>query len=243
MNFVRGVFILAIVTFFAGVVGSQYLFQSIFALPANSSGVPVVANVPVANITPVAAPAGSVSARPTKIAARTVGATPTPSRSSASSTVTPLPAPTPRKGPTATATISATSTVTATKTPVATPTSTQTSGTVTLANYWVATPHARRGQTIAVGFIINNGSGHTLHLMLGASIKSDRVQSWAYSLSDPAHDVVAVVPPGMSTHIRYFTLPSALKAGAYDVAWGLRHAGSGRRAALVAADAVLRVSG
>jgi hypothetical protein len=140
-------------------------------------------------------------------------------------------------------TVKATVKPTATK-PTATPlpTPSPTPGIVTLVRYWVGTPDARHGQTISVGYVIDNETGRTAQLMLGASIKSDRILSWGESLSDPAHDVVAVVPPGVSTHVRYFTLPSGLKPGSYAVAWGLRDALSGERTALVAAPSALQVT-
>ena len=129
-----------------------------------------------------------------------------------------------------------------TSTPLPTPT--QVTGIVTLARYWVGTLQARSGQTIAVGYVIDNETGHTARTMLGASLKSARSLTWAGSaLSDPAHDVVAVVPPGVSTHVRYFTLPPGLRPGLYDVAWGLRDSATGQRDALVAAPAALRVVG
>jgi len=115
---------------------------------------------------------------------------------------------------------------------------------VTLANYWVNQTVVRHGRTFALGYVINNGTGHTLHLMLGASLKSSHTLSWAVkALSDPGHDVVAIVPPGVSTHERFFTLPSRVRPGAYDVAWGLRNAVTGDRAGLVAAPGALKVLG
>jgi hypothetical protein len=78
--------------------------------------------------------------------------------------------------------------------------------------------------------------------MLGASVKSNRSLSWAGgSFSDPSRDVIATVPPGISTHIRYFAIPPGIHPGTYDVAWGLRDAATGQRDALVAASSVLRV--
>ncbi|HZS93585.1 MAG TPA: hypothetical protein VFA78_02215 [Chloroflexota bacterium] len=98
------------------------------------------------------------------------------------------------------------------------------------------------GETIEIGYVINNGTGHTARVTLGASLKFHRVYSWlAGQINDPFHDVVAVVPPGISNHVRYFTLPSRLKPGTYDVAWGLRNASTGKPLALVAADDALRV--
>jgi hypothetical protein len=138
------------------------------------------------------------------------------------------------------------STSTPTPRPSATPlpTPSPTSGIVTLARYWVGTLQARSGQTIAIGYVIDNETGRTARTMLGASLKSAHSLSWASSaLSDPGHDVVAVVPPGVSTHVRYFTLPPGLRPGVYDVAWGLRDSLTGRRDALVASSGALRVLG
>jgi hypothetical protein len=116
-----------------------------------------------------------------------------------------------------------------------------TAGIVVLSRYWVSSAVARAGTTIGVGYVIENGTGSTQHVLLGASIKPGRVLSWLSSISDPSHDVVATVPPGVSTHIRYFTLSSRLRPGAYDVAWGLRDAATGRRDAIVAAPSALEV--
>jgi hypothetical protein len=95
---------------------------------------------------------------------------------------------------------------------------------------------------IEVGYVIDNGTGRTASIMLGASIKADHVSTWADSVSDPAHDVIAVVPPGLSTHYRYFALSPALRPGPYDVAWGLRDEHTGERDALAASSAALRVT-
>ena len=111
-----------------------------------------------------------------------------------------------------------------------------------LTSYWVNQSVARDGRTIALGYVIDNGTGQTMRIMLGASLKSSRTLSWAaQSVNDPYHDVVAVVPPGVSTHIRYFTLPSGVRPGHYDVAWGLRNAASGIREGLVAAPSALQI--
>lgn len=126
--------------------------------------------------------------------------------------------------------------------PTALPKPTPTAGIVALARYWVGSVHVRTGQTIEIGYVISNTTGHAEHLLLGASIKSARVASWVQSLADPSHDVVATVAPGLTTHIRYFTLPERIRPGEYDVAWGLRNAATGSRAALVFAPSVLRVS-
>ncbi len=130
-------------------------------------------------------------------------------------------------------------TTTATPEPSATP-----SGVVSLANYWVGSTSATPGSTIEVGYTIDNGTGRTERIELGASVKATGQASWATgSVSDPSHDVVAVVPPGISNHVRYFTLSSGVRGGLYDVAWGLRDPGTDDRVALVAAPSVLRVQG
>jgi hypothetical protein len=113
---------------------------------------------------------------------------------------------------------------------------------VTLANYWVGSTTTHPGTTIAVGYVIDNETGKTAHVELGASVKASSQLSWAAdSISDPSHDVVAVVPPGISRHVRYFTLSPGLRAGSYDIAWGLRNPSTGTRVALVAAPSALRV--
>jgi len=128
--------------------------------------------------------------------------------------------------------------------PTAVPVPTRPSGVFDLARYWVDQNVVRHGNTIAMGYVIDNETGRTMRVMLGASLKSSRAGSWlAQSLSDPAHDVVAIVPPGISTHTRYFTLPAGLHPGSYDVAWGLRNASTGMRAGLVAAPRALQVVG
>jgi hypothetical protein len=94
-----------------------------------------------------------------------------------------------------------------------------------------------------VGYVIENGTGHTRRIMLGASIKATRVMSWVSgSIADPPHDIIAIAPPGVSTHLRYFTLPVGVRPGPYDVAWGLRDPASGGREALVFAPGALRVT-
>jgi hypothetical protein len=152
------------------------------------------------------------------------------------------PSATAARAPTSQPTVRPTATPRAT--PTATPQLTPTLGTITLARYWVGTLQVRRGQTISVGYVIDNGTGHTARVLLGASVKATRALSWAgAAVSDPYHDAVAVVPPGISTHVRYFTLPVGIRPGFYDAAWGLRDAATGRRDALVTAAAVLRVIG
>jgi len=129
-----------------------------------------------------------------------------------------------------------------TVTPRPTPTATALTGVVTLTNYWVGSRVARDGETIEIGYVIDNGTGRTQRITLGASLKSHRVYSWlSGQINDPVHDVVAIVPPGISDHARYFTLPLSLRPGIYDVAWGLRSAVSGKPLALVAAPAALHV--
>ena len=158
-------------------------------------------------------------------------------------TPTSTPQPSPTTGKTA---VPARPTRTPTPTPRPTrtprPTPSPTPGTATLARYWVGTAIARPGNTIAIGYVIANDTGHTAHIALGASLKSSHALSWlAGGVNDPEHDVVAIVPPGISTHSRYFTLPPHLRAGYYDVAWGLRDPRTGQRIALVMASAAIRV--
>lgn len=146
---------------------------------------------------------------------------------------------TPTPFPTSTPVLAPTPLATAT----AIPTATALSGTVTLASYALGSVLASPGTTIAVSYTVNNGTGRTERLLLGASLKSTRSPSWAtQSFSDPSHDAIAVVPPGVSFHSRFFTLPVGLRPGYYDAAWGLRDSVTGQRVGLVTAPAVLRVS-
>jgi hypothetical protein len=112
----------------------------------------------------------------------------------------------------------------------------------TITNYWISETTVPRGTTIAIGYTIDNGTGRTERVLLGASIKPSSVATWGRSVSDPFHDVVAIVPPGVTTHVRYFTLTHALRPGPYDVAWGLRAVSSGASVALVTAPDSLRVT-
>lgn len=116
-------------------------------------------------------------------------------------------------------------------------------GIVRLVTYWVGTPRVPRGQTVSIGYVIDNELGVTVRLMLGASIKLAHGASWASgALSDPAHDVVATVAPGTTTHARFFTLLPNLRAGTYDVAWGLRDAQTGHHVVLATAANALQVT-
>jgi hypothetical protein len=119
-----------------------------------------------------------------------------------------------------------------------------TTGTVQLAGYAVSNASAHAGTTISVTYTVVNGTGRTERLVLGASLKSARSASWTSGVvSDPSHDVVAIVPPGTSTHLRYFTVPSSLRAGRYDVGWGLIDASSGQSVTFSAANGALNVVG
>jgi hypothetical protein len=162
----------------------------------------------------------------------------------ATSTAQPAATAAPVASPTAipTATLPATPRASATPTSTALPTAQPTTGVVTLTNYYVASSTARSGQTVPVVYTIDNQTGSTERIMLGASIKSMRAGAWgAGAINDPAHDVVALVPPGVSTHMRYFTLPARLLPGSYDVGWGLRNASTGQTLAFLAANGALSV--
>jgi hypothetical protein len=109
-------------------------------------------------------------------------------------------------------------------------------------NYWVAHERVPCGQRLAIGYVIDNATGATTRLWLGASIKPTGTPDWSTGIiNDPAHDVVAIVAPGVTTHVRFFRLSAALHPGLYDVAWGLRDALTGRRVVLVAASRVVTV--
>jgi hypothetical protein len=243
MTFIRGVFLFALVMLGAGIVGSKYIVSYLFG---STSG-PTIKAIALMDSTPTPHPtrtgskhrrAGSAvrhtatatsAAKPRPTATVHVLATSKPAATRVPATATT----TPRHTPTATPTPALT------PTPTATPLATPTSGVITLGRYWVSTTSASPGQTVAIGYVIENGTGQTQRIMLGASIKPDRTLNWAQGeIDDPAHDVVAVVPPGETLHTRYFSIPSSLKAGGYDVAWGLRNASTGARVALVAAPAL-----
>ncbi len=263
MGFLRGIFLFALVMLGIGVIGTHYLLTSLFS-PAGGAAPGAVAMVlhrPTS--TPVHAVAGRNGTHaPGKGDAHRHGSV----RTTHPSTTTRKPAATPSS--TRVATIHMVSrhrrvhrngsvkarrravvkrpepTATPTATPQPSPTPTPMSGTVSLTNYWVGSSTAQPGQTVSIGYVINNGTGHTVRVTLGASIKSSRSVSWlSGQINDPYHDVVATVPPGISTHIRYFTVPARLRAGSYDVAWGLSNALTGSRESLVAAVGALRIHG
>lgn len=121
------------------------------------------------------------------------------------------------------------------------PTVNPSTSSVRLDNYWVGVRQARPGTTVSVAYVIDNRTGITVRLQLGVSIKPAWALDWAtQSISDPAHDVTALVPPGTTLHLRYLTIPLRLRPGAYDVAWWLRSL-SGNRISLVTAPHVLRI--
>ncbi|HEX6508904.1 MAG TPA: hypothetical protein VF221_14850 [Chloroflexota bacterium] len=261
MTFARGVFIFAFVMLILGGALAK-LFIGPFLFPSDTAPGYVVSSaartstpatprrrnpnphptehaivLPTATAIPVTTP--TVSATPRRTAAAPIVHRPPHhhalrARPATRTAATPTPMPV-KKKPTARPT--------ATALPRPTPTTTPT-GVITLTNYWVGATTARAGNTIAVGYVIDNQTGHTARVELGASVMPVSRLNWATSsISDPAHDVVAVVPPGVSTHVRYFSLAPRLKAGSYSVAWGLRDAATGQRVALSAAADALRVQG
>lgn len=248
MSFMRGIFLFALAMFVFGVISTRYLLGSLFSSPSVTGPVAVSTHPSTHHVKPptlTPAPAASpVPPTPTP--------KPVPTRAPvASPTPTPLPPAHPliRQRPTrhitaATrpTTVPIPPTPTPTIAPLPTPTATPGTGIVTLARYWVGSTTVQPGQTVSIGYVIDNGTGHTVRVSLGASIKSSHVYSWlSGQINDPYHDVVAIVPPGISTHIRYFTLPRTIRAGTYDVAWGLSNATNGGRDALVAARDALHV--
>lgn len=254
MSFIRWVFLLALVMLIAGIFIGQRLLGPMFT--ARSLGGPgniaaIVTTTTRSTRTPAPKPTVMDRALPptSKPALIPTTVAPSPTAITAPS-ATIAPAPTPglaphhpighRRSRLRSQYPRPTSTALPTAAPL--PTSTALSGVVALERYWIGTPSARAGTVISVGYVIDNGTGHTARIMLGASLKSSQTVGWIASIADPSHDVVAAVLPGVSTHIRYFTLPSHLRAGAYDIAWGLRNALNGRRDALVFASAALYVA-
>lgn len=238
MTFARGVFIFAIVMLLIGIVGTKMMLDSLF----NGPQIPVEAAL-----------LNTVTPAPTKTPAPVhhVRATSVPPTSTPLPTLSPIPTTTPPVTPTPIATLPPVSTPgphakptphpTASPTPTPAPTTVPTMGTVQLARYWVGSTTARAGATIAIGYVIDNETGQTQQLALGVSLKPSQDLSWlGTAIADPSHDVVAVVPPGISTHVRYFTLPAGAAAGRYDVAWGLKDT-AGNRLAVISAPAALLV--
>jgi hypothetical protein len=265
MTFIRGVFIFAFVMLILGGVLARVV---IGPLLFPNDGPPAYL-LSVASRSPTATPHPSRTARPTPQPTARPTRPPT-ARPAAPATATPVPTKTPvpatvhgvtthhilphranhrhastRPSPTTTPAPRRTPTPRPTATSLPSPTPSPTpAGTVTLTNYWVGTATASPGSTIEVGYVIDNETGRTARVELGASVKVSSRLSWASAaISDPSHDVVAVVPPGVTTHVRYFTLASGLRAGSYDVAWGLRDADTGARVALAAASDALRLRG
>lgn len=219
MTFTRLVFAFALFMLLVGIFGSRLLVHALFSAPPEprlvaAAGTATPTSTPTLTPLPVRiVPSHTLPGAHRRLIGRHGVSRHVTSRA-ATPTVTPTPLPTPSPTP----------------------------GVLTLARYWVGSLHALPGQTIAIGYVIDNGTGRTERIMLGASLKSDRILNWAtQALSDPPHDVVAIVPPGITTHTRYFTLPRGLRPGSYDLAWGLRDAVTGVRDALVAAPAVLQV--
>jgi hypothetical protein len=264
MTFARAVFLFAFLMLIVGAVGARLFIGPLLFGDVNGPSYSVSARVSTATIPPASAtprprPTRRVVVRPTS----TPTVAPT-ARSTAINTFVPrTPTPVVTLSPTVHRAVHTTATMRprvhaakvkrAATRPTATPRPTPTdpatpspipSGIVTLTNYWVGSATSHPGSTIAVGYVINNQTGATAHIELGASVKASSQLSWAQdSISDPSHDVVAVVPPGISQHVRYFTLSPGLRAGSYDIAWGLRNPSNGDRVALVAATKALHVQG
>lgn len=125
-------------------------------------------------------------------------------------------------------------------TATATPTVSPTGGTASLTRYWVGKASARAGDIIPIGYEIANDTGQAMQLALGVSIKPSTAPSWNGAIADPSHDVTASVAPGTTTHERFFTVPTGLAPGTYDVAWGLKDA-SGQQVAVVVTAAALHI--
>lgn len=255
MTFVRAAFAFVLLTPVVGLVGSRYLVTAMLAQNPRTAMAPVVSS---SHPRPTRPPSPTPTSAPTP--SPTVSSSPTarPRASSTPTALTPTIVLIMRATAVSTATEKATRskrrttthaprpTATARPRPSATraprPTASPTPGIVVLARYWIGNTSAPAGSTIGFGYVIQNSTGRTARVMLGASIKSTHVLSWLDSISDPSHDVIATVPPGITTHIRYFTLARTLHAGTYDVAWGLRDTATGRSLAVVWAPASLHVA-
>lgn len=264
MTFARAVFIFAFLMLIVGAVGARLIIGPLLFGNVSNPSYSVAARVstatpPPATSTPRPTPTETIVPTSTRPPTAVPTAHPSATETSvphATPTVSRLPKASHQKVPARTrvrpvssakkmkrATHHATATARATATALPSPSPTP-SGIVTLTNYWVDSATSHPGSTIAVGYVIDNQTGATARIELGASVKASSRLSWARdSISDPSHDVVAVVPPGISQHVRYFTLSTGLRAGSYDIAWGLRNPSTGSRVALVAAPKALRVQG
>jgi hypothetical protein len=264
MTFARAVFLFAFLMLIVGAVGARLIIGPLLFGDVNGPSYSVSARVSTATIPPASATPRPVPTRRVAVAPTAPPTAAPTARSTATNTMVPhtstpvatlspavhRPAhksvtlrPRVHAGKVRKAVTRPSATPRPTSTPYATPSPTP-SGIVTLTNYWVGSASSHPGSTIAVGYVINNQTGATARIELGASVKASSQLSWAQdSISDPDHDVVAVVPPGISQHVRYFTLSPGLRAGSYDIAWGLRNPSTGDRVALVAAAKALRVQG
>jgi hypothetical protein len=193
MMLARAVFVFALLTPVMGAAGSKFVVSALLGQSPQTAVAPVA--------TQIASEPANVP-----VSAMTPLATAPPPTSTPFPTFTPAP------------------TVALFATPTETPsvTTTATAGTTTLASYSVGQKTAHAGDTISIGYVIDNGTGSAMNVSLGVSIKSSTALGWGDSIADPAHDVTAAVDPGTSTHTRYFTLPADLAPGSYDVAWGIR---------------------
>jgi hypothetical protein len=236
----RLAFPIAFLLLCGGVLGSRQIFASIAGGSPVAPFTTVASNVKHRSHATTTKHHASATASPTY---------PKPVRESATAT----PHAIRHAGVRPTATLLPTATDTASPTPIPTPTvvasatatatPAPTTGTLRLAGYSVSQSGAAPGSTIAVTYTIVNGTGRAERLELGASIKSSRSATWTSGvISDPGHDVVAIVPPGTSTHFRYFTVPSGARAGRYDVGWGLIDASTGQAVAFSQAGGALSVS-
>lgn len=135
-----------------------------------------------------------------------------------------------------------TRTVPPTQTPLPTVPPTLAPISVSIQSYSLDASWVNPGQTVGVRYVIVNNSGRTVDVLLGASLKSSRIAGWGAAINDPSHDIVAAVPPGTSSHLRYFTVPSTLRPGTYDAAWGLKDSNTGAPEALVTSAAAVRVA-
>jgi hypothetical protein len=256
MTLVRGMFLAAFLMLTAGSVGIHSAVAPLFSGLGGKPGPTRKPAAPAPTVTPAATraivrpPATRESSGPaspvpssTPAATATVTATPAPGV-----TFLPTVSPTPANRPTLKRHLIRRHHTTArrhslTPTPTPAPTATRAAGTLTLVRYWISSVRTRRGGTNSVSYVIDNATGRTARVMLGATIKATRDLSWiSAGISDPADDLIAVVAPGVSAHLRYFTVAAPARPGTYDVAWGLRNAVSGRRVALVFAPAALQIT-
>jgi hypothetical protein len=81
----------------------------------------------------------------------------------------------------------------------------------------ISTTSAYPGDTIKLGYKINNVSPYTLKIWLGATI----IDQYGNNIHDPANDALVSVPSGFTYYYRDFKVPTTASPGKYDIVYAL----------------------